>query len=136
MKTQLAFFLLSLAVGMGVLAGFACVSSRLHIPRGKPPMMQIWTDPAIAFNGAGLRVTVRVAADVASRGMIIAVDGGADYLTISSYELIPGIANTRTLELPRVYSANPDGLVLVTATLLGDVGPGRVVEKPIYRRQE
>lgn len=100
------------------------------------PRIDLTVTPAQAFAGVPMEVRIHVAAHPSNRAVMVQVDGGPDFFSISSFEVIPDVATTRVLNFPRPRGLDPEGLIVTTVTVVGPLGPIASADKTAYRRKE
>ena len=121
-----------IGLSIGLFAGCA------PTPYQKAPKARVYLvmTPAQAFIGTPLEVRVHIAAHPSNRAAMVQVDGGPDFFSISSFELIPDVPTTRVLHYPRPRGLDPDGLIVTTVTVIGPLGPIATADQIAYRRKE
>lgn len=125
-------------LGVIIGAALALLTGCLTTPyqSAPKPRVTLTVSPAVAFAGVPLEVRIHVSAHPSNRGVMVQVDGGPDFFSISSFDLIPDVPTTRVLHFPRPRGLDPDGLIVTTATVIGPLGPIASADKTAYRRRE
>lgn len=123
---------------VGIILGIALLLGCSASPYQKAPKphIDLYISPAQAFVGVPLDVRIRISAHPANRAAMVKVDGGPDFFSISSFEVFPDTPTTRVIHFPRPLGLDPDGLIVITVTLIGPLGPIASADRTAYRKRD
>ena len=125
-----------LVLTLAAIVGASCYRATSTEDAAPKAAIRLTATPEQAFAGADIEVVVTVMPHPAARAVWLAVDGGEGFYSASSFEVFPNVSTVRRFTLRHKLGREGDGLIIVSATLHGDMGPLTFVERHIYRRIE